>query len=225
MNDLDLHHAAAKNERPVLLRADRLVFHDRTGARLFDGLSFDIGAGLSLVRGGEQRGKSVLLRLLAGKLSPAAGMLGWHPASADPDQAGGSSVFLFDADDDGGAAGSAVVSAWLQQQSGRHAGWNWGLLDELLEGFALGEHLDKTLSMLSTGSRRKVALAAAFASGASLTLLEKPFAALDARSRGLLAELLQEAASHPARAWVLADYQLPAALAGVELAATVELGD
>ena len=97
--------------------------------------------------------------------------------------------------------------------------------DELLQGFGLVEHLDKTLHMLSTGSRRKVALAAAFACGARLTLLEKPCAALDARSRGLLAELLQEAAGDDRRAWVLADYELPAALAGVELAATLDLGD
>jgi ABC-type nitrate/sulfonate/bicarbonate transport system ATPase subunit len=68
-------------------------------------------------------------------------------------------------------------------------------------------------------------LAAAFASGASLTLLEKPFAALDARSRALLSELLQEAAAHPARAWVLADYQLPETLAQVDLATTLDLGD
>ena len=223
MNDPSFHDARTPGGRALLLRADRLVLHDRMGQRLFDGLNLDIGAGLTFVRGGEQRGKSVLLRLLAGAIRPDAGALNWSPAG--PAQAGAASVFLFDGDGDGAEADPVAVSTWLQQQSQRHSGWNWPLLQELLQDFALGEHLDKGLHMLSTGSRRKVALAAAFASGASLTLLEKPFAALDARSRGLLGELLQEAAAHPARAWVLADYQLPAMLSPVDLAATLDLGD
>lgn len=219
MNNHSCHDARAPGGRALLLRAERLLLHDRTGQRLFDGLNFDIGAGLTFVRGGEQRGKSVLLRLLASAIQPEAGTLRWSAAG----QAGAASVFLFDGD--AAEADTGTSSAWLQQQSRQHAGWDWALLDELLQGFALGDHLDKGLHMLSTGSRRKLALAAAFASGASLTLLEKPFAALDARSRGLLGELLQEAAAHPARAWVLADYQLPAMLSPVDLAATLDLGD
>jgi len=223
MNQAPIDEACAAGKRTIILKADRLVLDNRTGARLFDGLSFEIGPGLSFVRGGEQRGKTVLLRLLAGALQADAGTLTWQPASTSQGRAGNASVFLFDGDD--AEPGSTTVSAWLQQQSHRHAGWNRGLLDELLEGFALEQHLDKALHMLSTGSRRKVMLAAAFASGASLTLLEKPFAALDARSRALLSELLQEAAGHPARAWVLADYQLPETLAQVDLATTLDLGD
>jgi ABC-type transport system involved in cytochrome c biogenesis ATPase subunit len=218
MNDLALHDDSAAGARPILLSAEGLVLRDLAGAILFDRLSLDIGPGLTFVRGGEQRGKSVLLRLLAGKLQTEAGKLSWPAA-----QAGQASVFLFDGDDI--EPDSTVVGAWLQQQSHRHPGWNPALLDELVQDFGLGGHLGKTLHMLSTGSRRKVMLAAAFASGASLTLLEKPFAALDASSRALLAELLQEAAAHPKRAWVLADYDLPAALARVGLAATVDLGD
>ena len=75
--------------------------------------------------------------------------------------------------------------------------------------------------MLSTGSRRKVWLAAAFASGAGLTLLDQPFAALDKASMGVINELLQKAAGHPERAWVVADYVAPP---GVPLAGQAELG-
>lgn len=225
MNDLPTHHPSPRGTRPILLRVEQLSWNRPDGTRLFDRLSLDIGAGLSFVRGGEERGKTALLRLLAGTLPADAGTLSWHPAATQPHQAGDAAVFLFEGDEAGAQAGSTAVSTWLEQQSRRHAGWNRALLDELLQGFGLVEHLDKTLHMLSTGSRRKVALAAAFACGARLTLLEKPFAALDARSRGLLAELLQEAAGDDRRAWVLADYELPAALAGVELAATLDLGD
>ena len=76
--------------------------------------------------------------------------------------------------------------------------------------------------MLSTGSKRKVWLAAAFASGAPVTLLDEPFAALDQASIGFVMELLQDAAQHPTRAWVLAHYEAPGE---VPLAAIIELAD
>ncbi|MFN5047417.1 hypothetical protein [Roseateles sp.] len=41
----------------------------------------------------------------------------------------------------------------------------------------------------------------------------------------MLTELLAEAAEGRERAWVLADYELPAGLTGVRLAASVDLGD
>jgi energy-coupling factor transporter ATP-binding protein EcfA2 len=74
--------------------------------------------------------------------------------------------------------------------------------------------------MLSTGSKRKVWLAGAFASGATVTLLDEPFAALDKASIGFVMELLEEAAHHPKRAWVLAHHEAPGA---VPLAAIIEV--
>jgi ABC-type cobalamin/Fe3+-siderophores transport system ATPase subunit len=74
--------------------------------------------------------------------------------------------------------------------------------------------------MLTAGSKRKVWLSAAFAAGTPLTLIDQPFAALDAPSMRFLTELLQDAASHPSRAWVIADYEAPA---GVELASIIDL--
>ncbi|OYU42303.1 MAG: ABC transporter, partial [Burkholderiales bacterium PBB4] len=65
-------------------------------------------------------------------------------------------------------------------------------------------------------------LGAAVASGASLTLLDEPFAALDKASIGCVLDFLTEAAGHRTRAWVVADYQAPA---GVPLAHTIDLGD
>jgi energy-coupling factor transporter ATP-binding protein EcfA2 len=96
------------------------------------------------------------------------------------------------------------------------------LIDDLVAGLALTEHRAKRLFMLSTGSRRKVWLATAFASGAAVTLLDDPFAALDKPSIRFVTELLQEAAGHSTRAWVVTGYAAPA---GVALAATLDLGD
>jgi ABC-type multidrug transport system ATPase subunit len=93
---------------------------------------------------------------------------------------------------------------------------------ELADDLGLTPHLEKPLYMLSTGSKRKVWLAAAFASGAAVTLLDEPFAALDPASIRFVRELLAEAAAHPSRTWVLADYTAPA---GVALAGVIDLGD
>ncbi|QPF76237.1 ABC transporter [Roseateles sp. DAIF2] len=170
-------------------------------------LSFALRPGLSLVRGGEQRGKSSLLRLIAA----AAAARGLGCFLADP---------LDPAQDPTPAR--AWLAALREQQA---AGWRADIAAALGTAFALDEHLDKALFMLSAGSRRKLGLVAAAASGAAITLLDQPFAALDGRSARLLGELLAEAAEGRERAWVLADYELPAALAGVPLAATIELGD
>jgi ABC-type multidrug transport system ATPase subunit len=79
--------------------------------------------------------------------------------------------------------------------------------------------------MLSTGSRRKLGLVAAAASGATLTLLDTPYGGLDAPSSRVLSQLLAEAAQGTQRAWVVADHGLPTALDGVPLAGVLDLGD
>lgn len=74
--------------------------------------------------------------------------------------------------------------------------------------------------MLSTGSKRKVWLSAAFAAGASLTLIDQPFAALDGPAIRFLREWLEDAAEVTDRSWVIADFEAPA---GVPLSGTLSL--
>jgi len=163
-----------------------------------------IAPGLTLLRGGEGRGKTRLLRQLAG--DRPADCFFEHTADAEHDP--------------------VEAQAWLDQRRQRFSSnWQPAVAAALIEGFGLAEHIAKPLFMLSAGSRRKVGLVAAAASGAALTLLDTPYAALDARSSRLLSELLSEAAEGAERAWVLADYELPAALAGVRLAGLIDLGD
>ena len=82
--------------------------------------------------------------------------------------------------------------------------------------------MDKNIFMLSTGSRRKLYLAAAFASRAALTLLDTPFAALDKISIRFALTLLAEATQDSSRLWVLADYAQPE---GMTLPTMIDLGD
>ena len=178
---------------------------------MFERLDFTIGPGLTLIRGGDGRGKTSLLRLLAGTLQPTGGSLSGVPVSpcfeqpADP------------------AHDATVARAWLDAVARRQPAWSAARARDVAAAFGLPEHIDKPLYMLSSGSRRKVGLVAAAASGAQLTLLDTPYAALDARSRGVLDGLLGEAARGTEQAWVVADHAVPAGLADVHWAGLIDL--
>jgi ABC-type transport system involved in cytochrome c biogenesis ATPase subunit len=180
---------------------------------LLGGLSLSIKPGLTLVRGGEGRGKRVLLRLIAGELQPQAGVVL---------QRAGTLCFESPADP---ASDNLLARDWLAARQSRFSNWQAAQAAELIQGFGLTEHMAKPLYMLSTGSRRKVGLVAAAASAAQLTLIDRPFAALDATSCRLLAQLLVEASASQNRAWVIADYELPTWLTGVSLSGVIDLGD
>lgn len=194
------------------VRAEGLGFASAQRVVL-QGLNFELRPGLALVRGGEGRGKTALLRLLAGALEPTSGTLVRGPGP----------VFFEDAS--APALDDAVVSDWLCERAACFPGWREPLAQRLVEALRLTEHVGKTFHMLSAGSRRKAVLAAAVASGAPLTLLDVPFAALDARSRGVLCEVLDEASTSDSRVWVVADHEVPAGLEVVRWSAVIDLGD
>lgn len=182
------------------------------GHPLFHGLDFAIPPGVSLVTGDDGCGKSSLLRVMAGELAASTGTLAVRGTrfDAEPDLYR-RQVFWIDPQTEAHDAISA--SAFLEQLPRAHPLFSAEVLADLVDGFALAPHLHKPLYMLSTGSKRKVWLSAAFAAGAPVTLIDQPFAALDGPSMRLVSELLQEAAGHPSRAWVIADHQPPDGLA------------
>jgi ABC-type multidrug transport system ATPase subunit len=196
----------------TLLQAEGLCF-TYPGNPLIEGLSFPIRPGLTLVRGGDGRGKTTLLGLLAGTLKPGAGVIHRHAVE----------VFFEQPSDP--AHDAAVARDWLAALMPRFARWDDELACELIQSYGLQMHIHKPLYMLSTGSRRKLGLVAAAAAGAALTLLDTPYAALDAPSSRVLTRTLIEAAADQRRAWVLADGELPAGLASVTLARLIDLGD
>lgn len=199
---------------PFLLRAEQLCFAHAGGAALLNGLSFDLRVGLNLVRGGDGRGKTSLLGLIAGTLQPSAGRLHRHA---------GTTVYFERPEDP--AHDQMLARDWLAARWPRFAGWQHEVEAPLIEDFGLTPHIDKPLYMLSTGSRRKVGLVAAAASGATLTLIDMPFVALDAGSSRVLTRLLSEATAGTERAWVMADYLMPAGIEPSRLAGLVDLGD
>ncbi|WP_353140302.1 ATP-binding cassette domain-containing protein, partial [Limnohabitans sp.] len=160
-------------------------------------LSFSWPAGVSWICGDEGKGKTTLLRLLAGDVQPTAGTV------TAPE--GG----VFWVDLQGPAHDAATVQDCWDTLRGRYPSWNEALLQDLSKELNMAEHLEKRLNMLSAGSRRKVMVVAALASGAAVTLLDQPFAALDFGSIRIIKEFLSDAAAHTSRAWIVADYEAP----------------
>jgi ABC-type multidrug transport system ATPase subunit len=186
---------------------------------LFANLSATIPPGVTWVEGGEGSGKTTLMRLMSGEMAADTGRMQINGVSlADQPQVYRSQVFWADPRSEALDA-ITPVAYWAVVQK-RYPVFDTQLLAELVAGLSLAPHQDKALYMLSTGSKRKVWLAAAFASGAAVTLLDEPFAALDKASINLVLELLHDAATHATRAWVVADYEAPR---GVPLASSVML--
>jgi heme exporter protein A len=160
----------------------------RGDKRLFESLSFRVRAGQALaVEGANGAGKTSLLRLLAGFLSPAAGRVVVKSATGESD--------------DGEERGRLV--GWLGHLDGLKP--QLTVLEQLsffahlygrqanptaLETVGLSRQADLPCRYLSAGQKRRLALARLLTSQRPLWLLDEPFAALDAAGQGLVAQLM-----------------------------------
>ncbi len=211
------------HRHPAVLQVDGLCF-GYPQRPLFNGFTASVPGGVSLVLGGDGSGKTSLLRLLAGDLAPQAGTLRIHGVClADQPGAYREQVFWVDTRTVAHDQITALQYFALQRQRyPRFLPADAAGLADLVAGLSLAEHLEKPMFMLSTGSKRKVWLAAAFAAGAALTLLDDPFAALDKPSVAFVLRFLAAMASNPTRSCIVAHYELPT---GVPLATVIELPD
>ena len=91
-----------------------LAHPDPSQPPLIQGLSFELRPGLSLLRGGDGRGKTRCLRLIAGRLgAPLAGQIECSLAPAD--------IFFEDPTDP--ALDAQLALAWLGGLRQRYAAW------------------------------------------------------------------------------------------------------
>lgn len=156
-------------------------------------LDLDIEPGLLAITGDEGMGKTLLLHWLAGLASPDAGSVSAVDACCLP---------LSLPQDDA----HTPREVW-QRMREQFVQWNDDVLEDLIDALDLRAHEHKALFKLSTGSRRKVGIAASLASGATLVCLDQPWMALDMASIRVLREFLHDMAEHPNRAWIVADYE------------------
>jgi len=202
-----------------ILQIRDLRFAYPDAAPLVSNWSTSIGAGLTLLYGDTGSGKSTLLRVLAGSVPASEGRLVLSGIDLQQDaDAYRRHVFFCEPSTDAFDQVSArVCTTQLRGDDGAFDAVRW---QALVDGFGLSSHLDKPMYMLSTGSRRKVWLAAALASQRPLTLLDEPAGALDGASLRCLWGALAELASQPNRAIVIASSDV---VDRVPLTATISL--
>jgi heme exporter protein A len=163
---------------------------ERGGRVLFERLSFRLGAGEFLrVSGANGSGKTSLLRVLCGLLTPSRGCVRWkgEPVAALREEYARQLVYLGHAPavkgDLSAEENLSIACTLAGVAASRDA------VKSALARFALPD--DVPVRRLSQGQRRRAALARLALSGAvPLWLLDEPFAALDAEGIERLGALL-----------------------------------
>ena len=161
----------------------------RGECRVFAGLSFSLPPGGALVlTGANGSGKTSLLRLLAGLISPAAGRLVWGSAPIEHDPATHRARLHYVGHQDGvkpDLTPRETLAFWAALR-----GFRTPRLDEALGAFALAPVADWPCRWLSAGQRRRLALARLCATAAPLWLLDEPISALDQDNQTRLEEVI-----------------------------------
>ncbi len=155
------------------IRGDRL---------LFEGLSLTLARGEALwLRGPNGAGKSSLIRLAAGLLRPAAGAVERHERIALIDEATALDAEL---------PLRRALDIWA-----RIDGIDGPMVARAMEAMALAPLAEVPVAMLSTGQRKRAAMARVIASAAPIWLLDEPANGMDDAAR---ARLVAAIAAHRA---------------------------
>ncbi len=186
-------------EALACLRGERVVFAD---------LSFSVAAGDAvLLVGANGAGKSSLLRVLAGLLSPLEGRLLWDGAEALADRAAHARRLRYI------GHGDALKPALTAAENLAFYARLWGgQVAPALAALGLAELAGLPARVLSSGQKRRLALARLALAPAPLWLLDEPTVGLDSASVERLGALL--ATHRAAGGMVLAATHLPLPLPG-----------
>ena len=173
--------AAVEMSRLAIARGDR---------SLFQGLDARLEAGQAVaLTGANGAGKTSLLRALAGFIRPAEGTVRFTDAAGAEIEAETARrrIHLL------GHLDGLRPGARVRDELAFHAAWlGGGAAEPAIARLALDPLLELEVRKLSAGQRRRVALARLVAAPRPLWLLDEPGAPLDARWRGVLAELIAE---------------------------------
>jgi ABC-type multidrug transport system ATPase subunit len=204
-----------------VLRIEDLGFAYPEQPAIASGWNAAIGPGVTLLYGDTGTGKSALLHVIAGLL-PATGRLTVAGARLDSaPEAYRKNVFFVDPTTERfHQVTPRECTATLNEGNPRFSEEKW---QALVEGFSLAPHLDKKMFMLSTGSKRKVWMAAGLASGRPLILLDEPTAGLDAPSTRCLWHTLAGLPAQGTQAVQAVLVASAARLDTVPLAASIDL--
>ncbi|MBA3447952.1 MAG: heme ABC exporter ATP-binding protein CcmA [Pseudaminobacter sp.] len=161
---------------------------ERGGEPVFSGIGFALDSGRSLiVTGPNGSGKSTLLRIVAGLLPPASGEIRIEGGGEDFSSVAAASHYLGHQN----AMKTALTVAenlgfWRDFCGEPHLG-----VDEALEMIGLGSIGHLPFGYLSTGQRRRAAIARLLVSYRPVWLLDEPTAGLDKASETQFTALMR----------------------------------
>lgn len=164
------------------MSAPRLAFENvaclRGGRLLFEGLSFTLEeGGAALVTGPNGAGKSSLIRIAAGLLKASGGTV-----SVDGERALLTEAAALDPE----LPVAKALGFWAGLDGRRDKA------EAALEAVGLAQLAAVPVRLLSTGQRRRVAIARVVASGAPVWLLDEPANGLDQAATAMLGALIAE---------------------------------
>jgi ABC-type multidrug transport system ATPase subunit len=146
----------------VLLEAENIWYRYPGENWVLRGVSLNLHGGEILgIIGGNGAGKTTLLKILAGIYTPGRGFVRVY----------GRRIYV-----------PENPLLYFTHPTPREEIYGFdrlGLADRIVGEFRLGNILDKPLALLSSGERRRVALASAFVSGYNIYLLDEPSGGLD----------------------------------------------
>lgn len=163
------------------------------------GWSGEFPAGLSWLQGPNGCGKSTLLKLMGGALSPLVGSIELQGARARLNPAQQPLDWrrqVVWCGPEGPVFEHLRPPQYFGLLQGLYPGFDSAALQDHVQAYGLAAHLASPIARLSSGTRRKVGLAAALSCGGQVLLLDEPLNALDAASQ---AHLLQALAQRAAR--------------------------
>jgi heme exporter protein A len=171
----------------ICTRGERVVFR---------ALDFALAPGAALVLAGRNgAGKTSLLRLMAGLLPPAGGVLEWDGAAIEPESHRARLRYVGHAD---AVKGALTVRENLAFWAAFDGG---GAVDAAIDHFGLAAQAHLPARFLSAGQRRRACLARLLLAPRALWLLDEPGASLDVVGTDALSGAI---AAHRARGGMVA---------------------
>lgn len=146
---------------------------------VFTDFSLTLGPGITWLRGANGKGKTTLLKLLAGALAPHTGTIGLGERDCARDALAYRLETFF-------CGGDLPDLPWLTVQElldlhmALYPAADAALAGQQMEAFGITDVLPQLLSTLSLGQHKKVQLSLALTLPVRLLLLDEPFNGLDA---------------------------------------------
>lgn len=176
------------------------------GRPLLAGWSHTFAPGLTWVQGPNGCGKSTLLKVLGGALPAWRGTLRLGDTDAHHAPLAWRLAVGW-CGPDALAFGHLCADEYAGFLAGLYPRFNVATYDRAADALGLAPWRGTRILALSSGTQRKLALAAMLAAGTTVLLLDEPMASLDASSQEMLRALLDEAAAQTQRIWIVTSHE------------------